>query len=268
MSLVIIGGGNMGGAIARALIQAHILRSEEILMVEMDAEKHSCLSQQLGCKVIPGIDAVLSDYNTIILAVKPQGSVPVMKELSPFLQPRQLILSIMAGVSTATLTEHLNHEAVVRVMPNTPAQIGEGMSAFFATAQVTPEQRNYTKTLFSACGKCLEVPTEDAIDAVTAVSGSGPAYVFYVAEQMMEAAQTLGFSIEDATQMVMQTMKGAVLLWEQKNVSAETLRRQVTSPGGTTEAALRYFEEQQTGNSLQQGIQCAYQRAGELSKTV
>ena len=107
MSLAIIGGGNMGTAIAQALIQAHILRSDELLMVEMDADKRSYLSQQLGCEVAAGIDGGLSNYKTIILAVKPQGAVPVMNELSPHLQPQQLILSIMAGVSVTTLTKNL-----------------------------------------------------------------------------------------------------------------------------------------------------------------
>ncbi|MGK5091264.1 pyrroline-5-carboxylate reductase [Deltaproteobacteria bacterium TL4] len=265
MKIALIGGGTMGSSMARAFIQKKRTTSESLLIVEVDSSKRDILASELKCHIQESLSSNLAAYETLVLAVKPQNSVETLKALSTQLKPQQLVLSIMAGVSIETLMKHLKHQSVVRVMPNTPAQIGQGLSVFYASPSVTQDQRERTRHLLSACGLCLEVVSEDAIDGATAISGSGPAYLFYVAEQMITAARALNFSQSDAQQMVLQTIKGATLLWEHKALTPEELRHQVTSPGGTTEAAVRYFELNQLGTHLQKGIQCAYQRAKELA---
>ena len=163
-----------------------------------------------------------------------------------------------------SLEEGLGLKKLVRVMPNTPALVGEGMSVYFASEVVNDEEREWIRKLFSSCGKCMEVESENAIDAATAVSGSGPAYLFYLAEQMIEAAKNLGFQAEQAETLVKQTLKGASLLLQEQESAAE-LRRRVTSPGGTTESALKRFAEGKVEFHLKDGLEQAYLRARELS---
>ena len=265
-SLALIGGGNMGGAILRAVTSQGIVPAEQLLLVEPETEKAAALAEATGCAVQSQIDGRVSEYELLLLATKPQGAPLVLAELRSHLIPEQTVVSVMAGISLTTLRNGLGHERLVRTMPNTPAQLGEGMTAVYADPAVPEASRKQVQAVFGACGTCLEVDHEDAIDAATAVSGSGPAYVFYLAEQMMVAAQDLGFSESAAQTLVQKTLRGAILLWEQKGVSAATLRRQVTSPGGTTEAAVTHFESQAVGQHLQEGLQKAYQRAKELAR--
>lgn len=265
-SLALIGGGNMGGAILRAVASQGVVSAERLLLVEPDSKKAATLSEVTGCEVQSKMDGRVSEYELLLLATKTQGAPLVMAELRPLLRPEQTVVSVMAGISLATLREGLGHERLIRTMPNTPAQLGEGMTAVYADPSVPEASRQQVQAVFNACGTCLEVEREDAIDAATAVSGSGPAYVFYLAEQMMAAAQGLGFSEAAAQTLVQKTLRGATLLWEQKGGSAETLRRQVTSPGGTTEAAVTHFEDNAVGQHLQAGLRQAYQRAKELAR--
>ena len=255
----------MGASMAQAFLRNNLFPPSDLLIVETDDDKRSHLSHDLGCLTQKSAGKELESYGTVILAVKPQVSVTVMQELSAYLQPKHLVLSIMAGITVDKLVKNLKHSAVVRVMPNTPAQIGEGMSVYYATPEVNDDQHQVIKALLSSCGRCLKVSKEDAIDAATAVSGSGPAYVFYFAEQMIASAKNLGFTDEEAKKLSLQTLKGAILLWEHKDIPAAVLRQQVTSPGGTTEAAIRSFGENKVDQHIQEGILRAYQRAKELS---
>ncbi|MCH2266601.1 MAG: pyrroline-5-carboxylate reductase [SAR324 cluster bacterium] len=265
MRLVIIGGGNMGGAILRALVKVEAVSPEDILLIEPDEEKRVILSAATGCSSQAEIDETLRNYDLLLIAVKPQAATPAMELLAQWLLPHQLIISVMAGISLETMKNALGHAKLVRVMPNIPTLIAEGMSIFFASEAVDKQEREWVKTLFSACGTCLEAKDEDAIDAATAISGSGPGYLFYFAEQMTASAKSLGFSETDAQILVQKTIRGATLLWESQQVSPETLRQQVSSPGGTTLAALNHFQEKNVGESIKDGIQLAYQRAKELS---
>ncbi len=266
MKLAIIGGGNMGGAIARALLRNQTLAVSELLIVESESTRREQLASELGCQTQEAVDSHLSQFDVVLLAVKPQTSVPVMRLMVSHLQSSQLVISIMAGISIAQLSLELRHSKLVRGMPNVPAQIGEGMTGYFATNDVTEIQLAMVRNIFSAFGHAVAVPNEDAIDATTAVSGSGPAYVYYVAEHMMAGARALGFAEEEATQLIQQTIKGAVLLWESRQTPVEELRRRVTSPGGTTEAAIQSFDSHHVGENLQEGIRQAYQRAKELAQ--
>ncbi|MBF0287322.1 MAG: pyrroline-5-carboxylate reductase [SAR324 cluster bacterium] len=266
MGVAIIGGGNMGRAIAHSLLHTQTFLQSDILVVETVSAKCEQLVDTIGCRVLEKIGAEISQFTGVIVAVKPQMSSSVMEELASFLASHQLVISIMAGISTRQMVQTLNHEAIVRVMPNTPSQIGEGMSVYFATPTVNQEQLEFTKKILKATGQALAVKNEDAIDAATAISGSGPAYIFYIAEQMVASARQLGFSEDEATLLVQQTIKGAVLLWEKQEISAGELRQQVTSPGGTTESALQTFTENKIDSNFQQGLQSAYQRAKELAQ--
>lgn len=264
MNLAIIGGGNMGGAIARALVHRQILAPTELLIVDPNPQIRDTLQELLGCQVVAEINEVISAYETILIAVKPQMASEVLPSLKPFLEQNPLILSIMAGVSVQSIQQWLKHFSVVRVMPNTPAQIGEGVSVYFADPVVSELQKIEIQSLFNAVGVVLEVKEEDLIDAATAISGSGPGYVFYWLEFFLASAQSLGFSAEEAAQLVQQTVHGSLELWKSSSQSLQQLRTQVTSPGGTTQTALEVFERQELGPHFQEGIQAAYHRAKAL----
>jgi len=265
MRLVIIGGGNMGGAILLALLNSASVPPEDILLIESDGEKRQKISNATGCNTQAEIDEAVRSYDLVLLAVKPQSATAVMELLAGWLVPDHVIVSVMAGISMQTMRRALGKSTLVRVMPNIPALIGEGMSVFFASDEVRNEGREWVRIIFNSCGSCLEVKNEDAIDAATAISGSGPGYLFYLAEQMVASANALGFNEEESQVLVQKTFRGATLLWETKQVSLETMRQQVSSPGGTTLAALNHFQSKNVGGSIQEGMSKAYQRAKELS---
>ncbi|MBF0276979.1 MAG: pyrroline-5-carboxylate reductase [SAR324 cluster bacterium] len=266
MNLVIIGGGNMGAAMADSLIKTKALAPSELLIIETLSERRQYLTEQLGCQIRENIDNEISGYQAVLIAVKPQAASETMQKIAPFLAEKQVVLSIMAGISIAQMVRELQHNSVIRIMPNTPAQIGEGMSVYYATPEVNHDQLNFTQSILKANGSAFAVNDEDGIDAATAVSGSGPAYIFYIAEQIVASAIKLGFSEKEANQLTQQTIKGAVLLWESQSTPVDELRRRVTSPGGTTEAALQSFEKNEIGKKFQEGLQSAYQRAKVLAQ--
>ncbi|HKI99023.1 MAG TPA: pyrroline-5-carboxylate reductase [bacterium] len=263
MKYAFIGGGNMGRALAAALVGKGVCLAEDILVVE-PAEAARERVANLGCVVAEQIDAAVSEAPVVLLAVKPQSAPHMFEQLKPHLKANQVVVSIMAGVTIDTVHNALEHEAIVRVMPNTPAQVGLGMNVYHAAPTVTGTQLRAVEALLQASGESLAVANEDAIDAATAVSGSGPAYVFYIAEHWTNAALKLGFTAEEAEQLVQQTLIGATALWKDQRVPPATLREQVTSKGGTTAAALEHFEQHEIGKHFEEGVERAYQRAKEL----
>jgi pyrroline-5-carboxylate reductase len=265
MHYAFIGGGNMGRAMATALVEKRVCAPGDLLVVDPDASSRERL-RGLGCHLAESADARVSAAAVVLLAVKPQSAPVVMGGLKPLLKPGQAVLSIMAGVSLEKLRAGLGHAALVRAMPNTPAQIGLGMNVYLAEPAVGVEGLARVEALLRACGETVRVRSEDAIDAATAVSGSGPAYVFFVAEHWIEAARELGFSGEEAARLVQQTLLGATELWKRQQLPVATLREQVTSKGGTTAAALETFRERGVGEGLKEGIVRAYRRAKELSR--
>lgn len=265
MEYAFIGGGNMGRAIATALVERRVCAPADLLVVDPDAACRERL-RPLGCALAEKADARVGEAPVVVLAVKPQAAKEVMAGLRPFLRPGQIALSIMAGVALAALREGLGRVALVRAMPNTPAQIGLGMTVYVAEAAVGEDGLARVEALLGACGEVLRVNSEDAIDAATAVSGSGPAYVYFIAEHWIAAARRLGFSDADATRLVRQTLLGATELWKRSGTPAGTLREQVTSKGGTTAAALEAFRERKVGEALEAGIEHAHARAKELSR--
>jgi pyrroline-5-carboxylate reductase len=265
MNFAFVGGGNMGRALAEALIRRGVSEAKAILVFDPAAEARE-QAQKLGCVTAGALDARVGQAAVVVLAVKPQQSPPVLAALKGLLGPDQVAVSIMAGVPLQRLREGLGHAAVVRVMPNTPAQIGLGMNVYFAPPEVSARQREAVERLLAASGEVLAARSEDAIDAATAVSGSGPAYVYYVAEHWMRGAVKLGFSEDEARRLVQQTLAGATALWKSQGLPAATLREQVTSKGGTTAAALEVFGARGVGDALAAGVERAYQRAKELGR--
>lgn len=265
MKYAFIGGGNMGRALASALIGKGVCLPGEILVVDPDEAARERLDH-MGCAVQAEVDDAVGKVPVVLLAVKPQSAGSVYPALSAQLQSSQVVVSIMAGVPVGTLQRELKHEPVVRVMPNTPAQVGLGMNVYYAVPAVGDTQLRAVEALLQASGEALPVDHEDAIDAATAISGSGPAYVFYVAENWMRVAEELGFSEAQATQLVQQTLIGATALWKDQREPVARLREQVTSKGGTTAAALEHMEQHQVGAQFAEGVRRAYRRAKELAQ--
>jgi pyrroline-5-carboxylate reductase len=265
MQIAFIGGGNIGRALAAAVIRQGVSKPAEVIVVE-PVEVAREQVERLGCTVAEVPDERVSEASVVVLAVKPQQAREAMTELKPVLRNSQVIVSIMAGVRMSVLEEGLGHEALVRVMPNTPAQVGLGMNVYHAAPSVTPRQLEAVEEVLKASGEVLGVQSEDTIDAATAVSGSGPAYVFYLAEHWIAAAIKLGFTEPEATQLVQQTLIGATALWRSVNLPPSTLREQVTSKGGTTAAALEVFNNSSMGKAIEGGVTRAYERAKELGR--
>ncbi len=265
MRLIILGGGNMGGSILHSIENIKDISPKNILLIEKDERKRNNLSKASGCLSQRVINQNISGYDYILIAIKPQGAIAVLELLSRWLLPHQIIISIMAGISINTMSEKLRQNKIVRVMPNVPTMISEGMSIFFSSDSVDKKERDVIQTLFSACGSCIEAKNEDAIDAATAISGSGPGYFFYFAEKITESAISLGFSESDANLLVQKTIRGSALLWESQGIPPKVLKDRVSSPGGTTLAALDHFNSEKVGKSIKEGIKKAYERAKELS---
>lgn len=253
----------MGRALSAALIGQGVCLPAEIHVVEPDAEARQRVAL-LGCEVAETSGPELSKAPVVVLAVKPQQASVAMAEVRPHLKQTQVVASIMAGIKLGTLRDGLGHEGVVRVMPNTPAQVGLGMNVYIADPSVTGKRLLAVESLLRSAGEVQQVDSEDLIDAATAVSGSGPAYVFYFAEHWMNAAQSLGFTQEQAAQLVQQTLIGATALWKDAGKTPQALRQEVASKGGTTAAALEYFMANGVGEELEGGIRQAYERAKEL----
>ena len=266
MNLTIVGGGVMGEVMTASILKSGILTARFITIVDLNRPRLTQLRRRYNVQAQVDIQQGIKNAEIVILAVKPQQSREVMEQVAGVLSPNALVLSIMAGVSLKTLRASLKHTRVIRSMPNTPAQLQEGMTVWMATKQVNSAQKKCAQTIFSTFGKQLEVKKEDLIDAATAVSGSGPAYVFNFAEHLIAAGCKLGFSKEQAMLLVKQTIRGAALLLDESEDDAATLREKVTSKKGTTEAALNVFRRERLGERISRGLTAAYKRAKELSQ--
>lgn len=273
-----IGCGNMGQAMIGALIRSDTANPTDIVVCDILSAQTHALSSQYGVRVAPDNAAVIKTCDVIIFAVKPQSIASVLSALSSGKvfknsSGRKIFISIAAGITIQTLEGYLYDGAdqnqksrmpILRVMPNTPALVLTAMSGLCANGFATAHDLKIARNILSAMGKVIEFPESD-MDAVTAVSGSGPAYCFYLAEAMIEAAERLGISANHAAEMTTQTLKGALILLEKQKISPEELRRRVTSPGGTTEAAIRVFDQHGMRQIIIDAITAAAHRSRELS---
>jgi len=248
MKIGFIGGGNMAKAIIRGL-KSNGFDVAAIAVLELDAQKRSELIAEFNVRSSDNFDEI-RNTDVIVLAVKPQQLREVCQNLTSILST-QLIISIAAGIRSVDISRWLNnHEAIVRAMPNTPAQIQAGVSALYALASVNQLQRDQATTILAAVGKTLWLDNEAKMDAVTAISGSGPAYVFYLIEALQEAGIGLGLKPDEAQMLALQTFTGASLLAAQSSTDIINLRAQVTSKGGTTEQGILALENANIKNIM------------------
>ena len=261
-----IGGGIMGEAMIRGLITRDIVAPEQIIAADPMAERLDDLRGRYGIRVTNSNAEAAEAGQVIVLSIKPQNLAEVMPGIRGHLRRQDLLLSILAGTPIRKLADGVAHAAVVRAMPNTPAQIGEGMTVWTATPEVTTEQRAQAQAILGALGVELFVGDEGYLDMATALSGTGPAYIFMFMEALIDAGVHLGFSRRVAEQLVFQTMRGSLEYAAQSGKHVAELRNQVTSPGGTTAAALYQLEKGGMRTVLSRGIWAAYQRSVELGQ--
>ena len=265
MRIAFIGAGNMpssliGGLLAKGLDAAQIRASDP------GAETRAKVAAEHGIELFADNAQAIQDADVIVIAVKPQAMKAVCQDLRPHLKPHQLLVSIAAGITCASLLDWLGNQPLVRCMPNTPALLGKGVSGLFATADVTAEQRQQAEQLLSAVGIVVWVDSEAQIDAVTAVSGSGPAYFFLLIEAMTDAGVKLGLPRDVAKQLAEQTALGAAHMAVASDVDAAELRRRVTSPAGTTEAAIKSFQADGFAATVEKALSAAAHRSAEMAE--
>lgn len=265
-NIAFIGGGIMGEAMIRGLIAQDILPAEQIYAADPMAERLADLRERYGIHVIGSNAEAAEAANIIVLSVKPQNLTEVMPGIRGHLRRQDLLLSILAGTPIRKLSDGVAHAAVVRAMPNTPAQIGQGMTVWTATPEVTEMQRAQAKAILGALGVELFVNDEGYLDMATALSGTGPAYIFLFMEALIDAGVHMGFSRPVAERLVMQTIKGSTEYALASKLHPAQLRNQVTSPGGTTAAALYELEKGGLRTVVSRAVWAAFERSQELGK--
>ncbi|HSW58045.1 MAG TPA: pyrroline-5-carboxylate reductase [Dehalococcoidales bacterium] len=264
MKIGFVGGGNMAEAMLSSILTRGISGLDEIRISDTLPARRDYLQSQYRVSVTPDNPVACQGRDIVILAVKPQVLNDVMAGLKNQLTAEQLVISIIAGKSINTLSLGLGHSCIVRSMPNTPAQIGEGMTVWTSTPSVTARQRSYAASILGAMGLEIEVDDEKYLDMATAVSGSGPAYLFLFVESMIEAAVKLGFTAETAQKLVMQTLLGSAHLLHKSGRTPQELRRMVTSPGGTTAEAIATFEKGGFTQLIAEAVKAAHLKAQKL----
>ncbi|HCP60375.1 MAG TPA: pyrroline-5-carboxylate reductase [Dehalococcoidia bacterium] len=264
MKIGFIGGGNMGEAMLAAVLDKGLAIPQDIRVSDISETRRRYLEEKYGVAAVSDNLLAAGNVEVVTLAVKPQNLAQVMADMRGQLKDSQLVLSIIAGAGISTLQPGLGHRSIVRVMPNTPARIGEGISVWTATPEVTGAQKKQAGAILGAMGKEIYVDDEGYLDMATAVSGSGPAYIFLVIEALVEAAVGVGLPRDMAIELVVETMLGSVHFMQESGKTAAELRRMVTSPGGTTAEALLKLEEGGFSSLLIQAVSAAYDRAREL----
>jgi len=264
--LGIIGAGNMAEAIARGVTAKKLLQPNEIIAADVAPARRELFERELKIKAVEQNADVARQARVILLSVKPQMMAEALAALAPAMSEQTLVVSIAAGISTAFIEKHLGggkRWRVVRVMPNTPMLVGEGMSGIARGANASDEDMATVRRLFESAGEVVEV-TEDKMNAVTAMSGSGPAYFFLLVEQMIAAGVDMGLSPLHARQLAAKTALGAAKMLATSSDDPAELRRKVTSPGGTTHAAITHMQAQNVPQAIVDAIKAAERRGREL----
>lgn len=256
----------MGSTYAASFLRSHIAEKENMMILEKSPEKAAILSGRDIGTIYGRPEDCIPRADLVILAVKPQDTSTLFGQIRPYMQERQVLLSIMAGVKMDSIAKGLGLQKIIRAMPNLPAQIGMGMTAFTSSQEVTRAELVMVQNLLNTTGKTIYVESEMAIDASTAISGSGPAYVFYFMRAMMEAAREMGFNEAQAELLVSQTFMGAVELQHKSKYSCGEWIQKVASRGGTTEAALLQFNARKIHSHTKEGLHAALARAVELGE--
>jgi len=262
----IVGGGFMGEAFLRGILRAEVAAPGEIAVAEAVPAKRAILAEH-GVRVTDDAQSACIGADLVLLAVKPQDLPHVAEGLRGAFAGSAVLVSIAAGLPLDAVQRHSGHRACVRVMPNLPAAIGEGAAVYYPAPEVSPDQRAKVRRLLAAvCSAVVEVADDEAVDLATALHGSGPAYVYLVAEAMIDAAVRLGMNRIDATSLVFATFVGSVRYAQESGTHPAELRAAVTSPGGTTAAALRELESAAVRAAFDDAIEAAFLRAQELGE--
>ena len=265
-ALGIIGAGNMAEAIARGILSKQVLRADQMIAADVSPQRRELFASELRVKAVEENAAAAGDADVILLSVKPQHMATALAAIAQVLSPKTLVVSIAAGIGTAFIEKHLGGGKswrIIRTMPNTPMLVSAGLVAMAAGKHATKDDLAAARKLFEAAADVIEVP-EDKMDTVTAVSGSGPAYFFFLVEQMIRAAMELGMPPEQAKQLAVKTAAGAAKMLVTSPDPPEVLRRKVTSPGGTTEAAITHMKKENWPQFTVDAIKSAERRGREL----
>jgi pyrroline-5-carboxylate reductase len=265
-TIATVGSGVMAEAMIAGLLRGELVEPGQVIASHPRADRREELQHQYGIRTTASNTDAVAGADVILLAIKPQMLGRVGREIGPALRRGQLVLSIIAGATTAALTGILGHDQVVRSMPNTPARLGRGMTVWYATPATTEEQRGQASALLRALGHELEVDDERFVAMATAVSGTGPTYVFLVMEALIDAAVHLGFPRHVAHDLVIETLEGSTHFAKQSGDHPAVLRNMVTSPGGTSAAALHELESGRLRTVLSEAVWAAYRRTVELGE--
>jgi len=263
-TIATVGSGVMAEAMIAGLLRGELVAPDQVVASHPRLERRETLEREYGIRTVASNLEAIRDADVILLGIKPQMLNKVGREIGPHLRTGQLVLSVLAGATTAALTGILGHDQVVRSMPNTPARLGKGMTVWYATPQTTDDQRAQAATLLGALGVQLEVDDEKMVAMATAVSGTGPTYVFLVMEALIDAAVHLGFPRHIAHDLVIETLEGSTLFAKQSGMHPAELRNMVTSPGGTSAAALHELERGRLRTVMSEAVWAAFRRTVEL----
>ncbi len=266
MQLGIIGTGNMAEAIVAGLLSKKVLSPQQIVGYDVNQARLKFISKKYGIRRASTPSEVVKKSNVLLLAVKPQQFSELLTTLKPLLTKQHVVLSIAAGIDTAIIQKKIGKQKIIRLMPNTPALVSEGATVFFANRYCTKTDKQMTKKLFGAVGLVLEVKQENRLDAVTSLSGSGPAFTFKFIEALTSGGVKNGLSAEMALQLAIQTVKGAAILIQQTGETPKNLIAKVTSKGGTTESGLKVLHEKKFENIIKSCLQAATRRSKQLRK--
>lgn len=263
MRIAFIGGGAMGEAMVRCLLTKKVTAPQDVMISDISPMRRELLNREYGVNTLADNGKAVANADLIILAVKPQNLPQVMEEIEG-LASRQLVLSIVAGATLSSLRQGLKHFSVVRAMPNMPAQIGEGVTIWTATSEISRKQKKLAQTVLGALGKEIYVVDEKYLGMATALSGSGPAYVFLFIEALIDAGVHIGLPRDIAQELVIQTVLGSTRTVEKTGKHPADLRNMVTSPGGTTTEALLQLEKGGFRSLLLEAVAAAYKKAKRL----
>jgi pyrroline-5-carboxylate reductase len=267
MKVLVIGAGNMGLTYASSIAKSGHLKKENLIIYDKSEELRATLKKTAeNYAVSDFLEESLSVADIIFLAVKPYHNEALMAEMKDMMNNQQLVVSIMAGVTIETIQQGLNIKKVVRAMPNLPAQVGKGMTSYLASPEISRIELWMVEDLLNTTGKSVRVDSERFIDASTGISGSGPAYVFYFMESMMEAARSMGFSTNDSKVLVSTTFEGAIELFNKNKLTPDGWMKRVASKGGTTQAALDSLDDNNVQELIHDAAYAAFNRAVELGK--
>ncbi len=266
MKVLVIGAGNMGLTYSEGMAKSSLLNRHNLMIYDKSPDLILSLSKIPHFDIYDNLEECLPMADIVFLAVKPYHCEGLFSEIKPLLNKEQIIVSIMAGVTIETIRNGLNVEKIVRAMPNLPAQVGKGVTSYTASPAVSRIELLMVRNLLDTTGESIKVENENFIDASTGISGSGPAYVFYFMQSMLEAALKMGFSKNDSKVLVSQTFEGAVELFNKYDLSPETWMERVASKGGTTRAALDSMEDNNVKELIKDAAYAAFDRAVELGK--